>query len=96
MVRVILKVGKKGVLVLPKGLREAAGIEEGEVLAEAREGEILIRPLRPIVVEVDPSVVEGLLREEGELEDEKFRRILKEVCGRHGGSGGVHREELAP
>ncbi|MEM2799367.1 MAG: AbrB/MazE/SpoVT family DNA-binding domain-containing protein [Candidatus Bathyarchaeia archaeon] len=36
MVKVILKIRKKGILILPKSLREAAGINEGEVVAEAR------------------------------------------------------------
>lgn len=81
MVMVVLRIRKKGVLILPKSLREAAGIDEGEVIAEAREGEIVIRPLRPRVVNLDPRVVEELLGEEGRLEEEKFRRVLREVRG---------------
>ncbi|RZN63603.1 MAG: AbrB/MazE/SpoVT family DNA-binding domain-containing protein, partial [Candidatus Methanodesulfokora washburnensis] len=45
--RVVLRMRKKGVLILPKSIREAAGIDEGEVIAEAREGEIVLKPFRP-------------------------------------------------
>lgn len=38
MIKAVLKVREKGVLILPKSLREAAGINEGEVTVEAREG----------------------------------------------------------
>ncbi|MEM2293981.1 MAG: AbrB/MazE/SpoVT family DNA-binding domain-containing protein [Nitrososphaerota archaeon] len=75
MVKVILKIRKKGILILPKSLREAAGISEGEVVAEAREGEIVIRPFKPRVVDIDPSLVDKLFSEE-----EKFKGILREVC----------------
>ncbi|MBS7640646.1 MAG: AbrB family transcriptional regulator [Candidatus Bathyarchaeia archaeon] len=81
MVKVVLKVRKKGVLILPKPLREAAGIGEGEVSAEAREGEIVIRPLKPRVVDIDPQIIKELLSEERGLEEEKFKRILREVRG---------------
>ncbi len=46
-----LKVGRKGYIILPKALREAVGIEEGdEVIAEIKDG-ILLKPLRKIDVE---------------------------------------------
>ncbi|MEM2739986.1 MAG: AbrB/MazE/SpoVT family DNA-binding domain-containing protein, partial [Candidatus Bathyarchaeia archaeon] len=80
MVRVILKVGRKGVLILPKSLREAAGIGEGEVSAEARDGEIVIKPLKPRVVDIDHQAIRELLGEEEKLEEEKLKRILREVC----------------
>ncbi|MEM3070561.1 MAG: AbrB family transcriptional regulator [Candidatus Bathyarchaeia archaeon] len=81
MVKVILKIRDKGVLILPKSLRMAAGIGEGEVAVEAREGEIVIRSFKPRVVDIDPQFVEEILGEENRLEEEKFRRILREVCG---------------
>lgn len=81
MVKVVLKVRKKGVLILPKPLREAAGIGEGEVFVEAKEGEIVIKPLKPRVVDIDPQIVEELFSEESDLEEEKFKRILREVRG---------------
>ncbi|MBS7633909.1 AbrB/MazE/SpoVT family DNA-binding domain-containing protein [Candidatus Bathyarchaeota archaeon] len=81
MIKAVLKVREKGVLILPKSLREAAGINEGEVTVEAREGEIVIRPLKPRVVNIDPHIVEELIGEESRLEEEKFRRILREIRG---------------
>ena len=52
-------------MTLPKSLREAAGI--GDV-AEAREGEIFLKPFRPREVDIDPKIVEQILREESGLE----------------------------
>ena len=76
--RIVTKVRKKGVLILPKRVREAAGIREGdEVLIEAGEGLLVIRPLRPKIVDVDPSLLEELLREEYRLEARKHEEILK-------------------
>jgi len=41
-----LKVGRKGYILLPKAVREAVGIEEGdEVIVEIRDG-IILRPAR--------------------------------------------------
>ena len=41
-----LKVGKKGYIIIPKALREAVGIEEGdEVIVEVRDG-IVIKPVK--------------------------------------------------
>jgi len=54
-------------LTLSKSLREAAGIGEG-VTAEAREGEIFLKPFRPREVDIDPKIVEQILREESGLE----------------------------
>jgi AbrB family looped-hinge helix DNA binding protein len=46
-----LKVGKKGYIILPKALREAVGIEEGdEAIVEIKDG-ILLKPLRKVDVE---------------------------------------------
>lgn len=81
MVKVVLRLRRKGVLILPKSLREAAGIGEGEVTAEVRDGEIVIRPLKPRVVDVEPSIIEELLGEENRLEEEKFKRALSEIRG---------------
>ena len=76
--RIVTKVRKKGVLILPKRVREAAGIREGdEVLIEVGEGLLVIRPLRPKIVDVDPSLIEELLREEYRLEAGKHEEILK-------------------
>lgn len=41
-----LKVGKKGYVILPKAVREAAGIEEGdEVIVEVDDG-IILKPVK--------------------------------------------------
>ncbi|MCS7364465.1 MAG: AbrB/MazE/SpoVT family DNA-binding domain-containing protein [archaeon GB-1867-035] len=75
--RFVLKVRRKGVLILPKRVREIAGINEGdEVIVEAERNMLIIRVLKPKVVDVDPSVVENLLREEYELERRKYGRLL--------------------
>ncbi len=47
------KVGKRGVVVIPKALRKRFGIEEGAtVIAEEHEGGVLIRPAVTLPVEV--------------------------------------------
>jgi len=74
----VLRVRKKGVLILPKKLREASGIsEDSEVIVEARENTLIIKPLKPpIVVDVDPELVEKLLSEEHVVERRKYNGIL--------------------
>jgi AbrB family looped-hinge helix DNA binding protein len=82
--RFILSVRKKGVVILPKELRAAVNIDEGsKVSAEIRDDGLLLKPLRPLVVRVDPKVVEEALLEEGEAEEEKIREILGTLRGRH-------------
>jgi AbrB family looped-hinge helix DNA binding protein len=47
------RVGKRGTVVIPAALRRRYGIEEGSfVIAEAREGGVLIRPALVLPVEV--------------------------------------------
>jgi len=76
----ILKVRKKGVVILPKKLRTKAGIEEdSEVIAEIKGNEVLLRPLKPVVVRVDWTAVEKILYEEDKIEEEKLREIFKEL-----------------
>jgi AbrB family looped-hinge helix DNA binding protein len=42
----IVKVRKRGIIAIPKEIRERAGIKEGMLLLiEAREGELVLRPL---------------------------------------------------
>ena len=82
----VLKVRKKGVIILPKGLRDALGIGEGdELVAEVVDGKLVMRPLRPKVVDVDPGLVERLLREEYELEAGRYARMTS-----RGGAGPRH------
>ncbi len=75
--RFVLKVRRKGILILPKKLREKAGISEGdEVIVEVEKDRLVMRVLKPRVVDVDPCFVEKLLREEYELERRKHERIF--------------------
>ena len=84
--RLVLRVRRKGVVILPKRLREALGVREGdEIVAEIREGAVVLRPLKPVVVDVDPGLVEGILREEYELEKRRYAGMVtgEEAGGRH-------------
>ncbi len=73
-----LKLGKKGILILPKQVREQLGIEEGSPLtAEIQGGKLILQPLKPKIVEVDPNLIDELLREEYRLEEARYRRLLK-------------------
>jgi len=65
-----LKVRKKGVIILPKSLRKAANIGEGDdVLVEVKDGIILMKVFKPRVVDVEPELIEKLLEEEVKLEE---------------------------
>ncbi len=82
--RVVLRVRRKGVIILPKRLREAVGIDEGgEVVAEVVGDKLVLRALKPRVVDVDPELIEGLLREEYNLEKRRYWRM---VSGEEAGS----------
>ncbi len=71
--RVILKVKRKGIVILSKKIREEIGLKEGDpVLVETREGEIVFRPLRPVIVDVPEELVDKLLEEEAEAENGKY------------------------
>jgi len=73
-----LRIRKKGVLILPKRLREAVGFEEGDdVVAEVAGDGLVLRVLKPKVVDVDPKFVEELLKEEDRFEEQRFRRMLQ-------------------
>ncbi len=75
--RVILKVRKKGIIILPKKLREAVGIDEGgEVIVDVVDDKLILKALKPKVVDVDPEVVEKILREEYGLEEERYVRMI--------------------
>lgn len=75
-----LRVRKKGIIILPKALRKTAGIdEESCVIAEVREDGLLLKPLKPLTVKIDPEVVEKILSEEKQIEEEKYLEILREL-----------------
>lgn len=74
----LLRVGRKGVVVLPKALRDRMGVKEGDLLVvEEREGFFSVRAFKPLVVKVDLERVDELLDEERVLEESKFERMLK-------------------
>jgi len=78
ILRIVLKIRKKGILILPKKLREKAGINEGDnVIVEVRENMLIIKPLKPKIVDIDVSLLEELLREEFRLEAQKHREIFR-------------------
>mgnify|MGYP000716380337 FL=1 len=77
---IVLKVRKKGILIIPKHIRERVGIEEdGEVIVEVKDSSLIIRPLKPKVVRIDPNVIEELLREEYILEGRKYEGIVRNL-----------------
>ena len=73
-----MKIRRKGILIFLKKLREAAGLEEDdEVIAEVIDDSLVLRALKPKMVDVDPKLVEKLLREEDKFEEQRFRRMLQ-------------------
>ena len=80
-----IKVGKKGYVILPKAVREAVGIEEGdELIVEIRDG-ILLRPVR----KVDIEKLREALRKHVEL----IKTIQNRREPKPGGLAGIHLEE---
>jgi len=80
-----LKVGKKGYIILPKAVREAVGIEEGdEVIVEIRDG-ILLKPVR--------KFDERKLREALKKHAERIRGISEIVEPKPGDLTAVYLEE---
>ena len=72
-----VRVRKKGVIILPKDVRKKLDIKENDVLlGEIRDGELILRPLKPKIVRVDPKVVEEALKEEGEAERRKEEEMF--------------------
>jgi looped-hinge helix DNA binding domain, AbrB family len=73
-----LRVRKKGIIILPKELRIAIGIDEGSFLiAEIREEGLLLKPLKPLTVKINPEIVEKILSEEKQIEEGKFFEIVR-------------------
>lgn len=78
----VLRVGRKGIVILPKRLREALGVGEGDLLAvEVREGVAVLRPLKLPQVRLSERVARAIQRhakiEELVLEEQKLRRIVE-------------------
>jgi AbrB family looped-hinge helix DNA binding protein len=75
-----LRVRKKGIVILPKALRIAAGIDEGSFLiAEIREEGLILKPLKPLTVKINPEIVEKILSEEKQIEEGKFLEVVREL-----------------
>ena len=71
--RLVLRVKRKGIIILPKDLREKVGIAEGdELLVEAEEGKIVMYVLKPKVVNVDPKVIDEMLRESRRIDEKRL------------------------
>ncbi len=72
MVESTVRVGRKGVIVLPKNIRVAVGLREGSIATiSVEEGEVRIRPLNPRRVKLGGAVseiVRRVKREELDLE----------------------------
>jgi len=71
-----VKVRKKGVIILPKAVRVEVGMEEDSIVElEARDGSLVLRPIRVKLAEVSPKsaadLVRRIKREERELEERK-------------------------
>jgi len=68
----IIKVGKKGIVVIPKKYRELLGLKENSLIQmEIRNNELVIKPFSPKRVKLKGRVQEIVLklkREELELE----------------------------
>jgi AbrB family looped-hinge helix DNA binding protein len=69
----ILRVNKKGVIVIPVDVREVLGIKEGDLLTlELIDDTMVIKPLRPLRVKLGgraQEIVREAKREELELEE---------------------------
>ncbi|MCY0873663.1 MAG: AbrB/MazE/SpoVT family DNA-binding domain-containing protein [Acidianus infernus] len=74
-----IKLRKKGIIILPKDVREKLDIKENDILiGEIKGGELVLRPLKPKIVKVDPKVVEDVLKEEEEAERRKEEEIFND------------------
>jgi len=82
-----LRVGRKGYVILPKALREALGVEEGDVLlAQVGDGILLLKPARR---QVDEEQLRRAFREHVE----KLRSLRGRVEPRPGELAEVYLEE---
>jgi AbrB family looped-hinge helix DNA binding protein len=74
------KVGRRGTIVLPAKLRRRLGIEEGSfVVAEEREGGILIRPATVLPVEIYTPERRAEFLLNNAVGGEDYRRVRAEV-----------------
>jgi len=77
----VSRIGRKGVIVIPKAVREAIGLEEKSPVIISVEGDrIVIKPIRVLRVKASARarrIVEEALSEEYLLEEEKAAGILE-------------------
>ena len=72
-----IKLRKKGVIILPKDVREKLDIKENDILlGEIEGGKLVLRPLKPKIVRVDPKVVEEPLKDEEEAARSKEEELF--------------------
>lgn len=81
MLKATVRVGRRGVVVIPKALREKVGIEEGgEVVVEVVGDSIVLRPLKPKVVDIDPEDLHRIIAEEKRKWEKRLDRIAREAA----------------
>ena len=65
VITMILRIGRRGVLRLPKQLLGEVDLKEGdEVIVEVKDNTLIIKPFKPKIVDIDMEIIEHLLREE--------------------------------
>ncbi len=76
-----LTISRKGQVTLPAELRRKYGLEAGgTVIAEERNGELVLRPAAVLEIEIYKDEDIALWDEEDRL-DEQTRRLIKEKVG---------------
>ena len=74
------KVGRRGVVVIPVGLRKKYGLEEGSlVIAEAREEGVLLRPAAAIPLEMYTPERKAEFLLNNAITQEDYSWAIKEV-----------------
>ena len=64
MISKIVRMGKKGVVVIPKEVRDSLHLAEGTpFILEVRGSEIVMRPLIPEKVNLDTETIQRIVRE---------------------------------